>query len=144
MKIIVAFMLLIAINPAYSQDLKHKNYILEFLGQEEYDRIQSHNVGYLRFLDVRCSDGWQVIENNDGKFDSYEKIQTLSYTTPDKVEFTISAQDVVSEINSGTFNLIKYNLNWDRSKTMYYVLGNTGKVLVIHPTEYINKIYNSK
>lgn len=144
MKLILTCFLLFTGITVSGQELNHKDKLIEFLGQERFDKINSQSNGYLRFLDLRCSDGWQIIDNIDGKFDQYEKLDSLNYSTPEKVINAVSAEEILNQINSGEFNLIKYTLKWDKDKTVYYVLGNTGKVLAIHPVEYINKLLNSE
>ena len=47
-------------------------------------------------------------------------------------------------MESEDFNFLEYKFTFDRKEVVYHVLGTTGRVIVMLPTEHINKIVNKE
>lgn len=129
-----------------TQTIHNSGLIIDFLGEEKYSQLLESNPSYIYYLDVRCTSGFQIIEYADEKMNQMPVLNVLAYKTPvtkenpGKVEIT--AEQFLSEYENGTLNILKYILDYHQKQVTYYVLGNTGKVLMLLPVEYINKQVN--
>lgn len=142
---------------SYTQNIDSQSKVLDFLGQKRYNQIQNSNPARIVYMQTRLEDGYKIINNDDGKFDSAEKFDIIPFridvgdgkdtlgTCSDGTGKSFdSAEQFVQKENSGTLNILKYKLKYDREKVVYYQLGNTGKVLMIYPVDYINKAVAEK
>ncbi len=142
---------------SYAQNSDSQSKILDILGQERFDNIQNSNPARIVYLEARLEEGYKIINNEGGKFDQVEKLDMIPFridvgdskdtlgTCKDGTGKSYdSAQEFLQKENSGTLNILKYKLKYDREKVVYYQLGSTGKVLMIFPVNHINKVVAQK
>lgn len=133
---------------AFGQSLQNQQKIVDYLGQEKFDQIQSSNPSYLTFLDVKCSDGFDIIEMVPEKTQNFTVLNEIVVIDPNnkitKTPTTVSADDFVQMFENGSLNFLMYQLQGHKTQMTYYVLGNTGKVLMVFPTDYITQRVNQK
>lgn len=55
----------------------------------------------------------------------------------------ITPEQFIADSETEEFNFLMYQFEFDRSEITYYILGKTGKVLMIQPVERINDIVNA-
>ncbi len=138
---------------SFAQNLKNESCIIEYLGGEKYSKFVLEHPDYLEFLDVRCSDGYHVIDYVEGKMDDFQVLETITYgewvTIEDNgkssLEFVVTQvtpESFVLDFESEDFNFLKYTFAFSRKDVVYHVLGNTGKVIMMIPIESINEIVN--
>lgn len=139
--ILLSIILLVGLT-ATAQPYANETKLIEYLGLNRYNSLVSSSSSYLKFLDARYSYGFEIIEYVQEKMNSFPVLTTVDLTNSDKTKTTVSIETFLDQINTNTINYLMYDLQWDRSKTTYYVLGNTGKVLMIHSVEYINEKVN--
>ncbi|UKN01502.1 hypothetical protein K6119_17395 [Paracrocinitomix mangrovi] len=146
MKTLLTTLVFLTLWNVNAQTLNNEQFIVEYLGQTHFSELQNSNPSYLKFLDVRCSDGFKILDFVDEKMSDFSVINEIRVITDgDKSQKQmVTAQQLVDDYADGSFNFIKYQLQYDRSEITYYVLGSTGKVIMIYPTEYINKIQAEK
>ena len=149
------FLILFSFAPKLNaQDLAHENQIIDYLGMEKYTSILQSNPAYLNFLDARCSSGYKILELAPEKTVGMQTIHSVKYSewvisskgedeVRSYVDFTITPEEFVDKFNSSGFNFLKYNFQFDAKEISYYVLGNTGKVIMVYPIQYINSLVNS-
>ena len=131
---------------SFAQNYSNESYLIEYLGQSRFDQLSASNSQYLNFLDARCSFGFDVIDyfDEEEKMVDFVTLNEFPKKTETKNVLNVSAADFLSEIESGNFNFIMYLLQWDRKSITYYIIGDTGKILLIYPVNYINDKVNSK
>lgn len=153
MKLVISLVALLAMATSFSQSLENEAKIIEFLGQERYNQILESNPNYLKFLDVRCSFGFKIIDYVDEKMGNMTVIDYVAYRVDQGngkdttglckkgvgKDFD-TPEEFLNHYNEGTLNILKYYIQYDRFEINYYVLGTTGKVLVVYPVDYINKL----
>ncbi len=144
MKNLIAFIAIALSAISFSQNYSNESYLVEYLGQAKFDQLSQSGSQYLSFLDARCSYGYEVMDYVDEKMNDFEVLNEFPKKTQTKDVINVSPGDFLAEIESGNFNFIMYLLNWDRSEITYYVIGNTGKVLMIYPVDHINEKVNAK
>ena len=142
MKNLLLALALTFVGTAFTQIYQHEQKLIEFLGQNRYDNLASKNSKYLDFLDARCAYGYELIEYADEKMNDFQKITSVQLTNVDKTTTVIDCNQLVQSIQNGSFNILRLKLEYDRNSPTYYTLGNTGKVLMLHPTDHINKKMN--
>lgn len=146
--IILTLIALVIVTNAIGQTLNNQQKLVEYLGQERFDELQTSNPSYLQFLDIKCSKGFDVIELASEKTQNMPVLNDIEKIDPNqkfhKTPNTISASDFVQLFENGSLNFLMYQLQGDRYEMRYYVLGNTGKVLMIYPTDYISQLVNNK
>lgn len=137
----------------FSQSFNHQDYLIEFLGQERFDRILASNPHYLSYLDVRCSEGFMIMDYVNEKMESMnipvinEFIKKTKQNGKDidgtcvdgyKKE-VLTPEEFLQHALNGTLNILAFDFDYDKSKVIYYRIGNTGKLIAIYPAEYIAK-----
>lgn len=134
-------------------NLENQSQIVEYLGDSRFNDLLQSNPSYLSFLDTRCSNGYKIIDMPSEKTVGMTVLNSIAYeewVAPEKaeeevlksVELSSTPEEFVENSTSPEFNFLKYKLAFDKSETTYYVLGSTGKAIMIYPIEYINKQVN--
>lgn len=127
---------------------QNESNIIEYLGQEDYDQLIQSNPSYLEFLDAKCTHGFAIESMESEKTSGFTVLNEIPLIDPNnkitKTPPVLTANEFVEMFQDGTVNMLLCNLRADRSKMTYYVLGNTGKVLLIYPVEYINQKVNNQ
>lgn len=140
---------------AKAQDLQNENQIIDYLGMERYTSVLHSNPAYLDFLDVRCSNGFHIMDYVEEKMSSYQVLEVVKHAEwkaveingKDCLEFVetkVSPEQFLIDLEKEDFNFLEYKFSFDRKEVVYHVLGNTGKVILMVPTEQINKIVNKE
>ena len=135
---------------AQSNPLVNQAKVADYLGDSRFNDLLESNSSYLDFLDMRCSKGYSIIDMALEKTVGMTGITSIDFeewsvpTKPDetistKINHSLTAADFVTASSTSEFNFLKYHFQFDRSEITFYVLGETGKVIMIHPVEYINK-----
>jgi len=138
---------------SFAQNLENENEIIEYLGMEKYTSVLHSNPAYLKFLDVRCSDGYIVMDYVEEKMNDFPVLETITHGEwitieedgKSSLEFVVTqvtSESFMLDYESENFNFLEYRFTFDSKDVVYHVLGNTGKVIMILPIEKINKIVN--
>ena len=131
---------------SFAQTLQNESKIVEFLGQSEFDQMSQANPSYLEFLDAKCSYGFEIESMGPEKTSGFETLSSITYNDPNnkitKSPTTVTPSEFVQMYEDGTLNFLMYEIRGDRSAMTYYVLGNTGKVLMVFPVDYISQKVN--
>lgn len=144
MKFLILLIALITTNLVFCQTYTNQTKMIEYLGTTRYNSLAQNNAGYLRYIDARYSHGFSLIDYVDEKMNSFPVLSSLIKKNQDKTTTIISIDQFLSEITNGTVNYLMYSLKGDQKEHKHYVLGNSGKVLVVHSTEYVtNQLNNS-
>lgn len=114
---------------SFAQTIDNSDKLIEYLGQEKYDTYLSSQYDYLRLLDIRCDYGFEIYDNEAGKFDAFRKVEVFKISHRDKTIDELTPEAFLALVSSPTFNIHLLRLRWDRVKSTYYRIGNTGKVL---------------
>ena len=154
MKKLLVALVLFCCALSYAQNLENETKIIEVIGQEKYDQHLQSGSKYLKYLDVRISDGYELLDIPAEKLLELEVINYLEYkidcdkykdgSCKDKTAgiASISTTEIIEQIQNGDFNIIKYTIRYDQTKPTYYRLGATEKVLLVRPAQEISKIVN--
>ena len=146
--IIYCLFALVVTTNAFSQTIENQQKIVDYLGQEKFDELLSANPSYLKFLDVKCSNGFDIIEMAPEKSQNFSVLTEIEKIDPNqkysKTPNTISADEFVQLFENGNLNFLMYQLQGHKTQMTYFVLGNTGKVLMVYPTDYITQLVNQK
>lgn len=144
--LIFALTLLFCSSFSIAQTLQNENEIVEYLGQSKFDQLSQSNPSYLKFLDAKCSFGFEIESMGSEKTSGFETLNTIKFNDPDnkitKTPSTITASQFVQMYEDGSLNILMYEIVGDKSAMTYYVLGNTGKVLMVFPVDYIAQKVN--
>lgn len=138
-----------------AQELNHKTQIIEYLGLEKFNSISQSNPAYLKFLDVRLSNGHLIVDYVEDKMEGFSVLNVIYHTewkTVEKngksrdeiVQTKITPEEFLIRMEDEDFNFLEYKFAFDRKEVVYHVLGNTGKVIVMLSTERINDIINKE
>lgn len=151
--ILFALGLILCSNFSFSQTLEHQGFLIEFLGQDRFDRIQASNPSYLEYLDTRCSDGYIIMDYVDEKMsqmnipvvDQFIKKtkqngKDVDGTCKDGIrKEALTPAEFLQSAENGTLNILAFDFEYDRSNLIYYQIGTTGKMIAIYPADYIAK-----
>jgi hypothetical protein len=141
-----ALFLFIAVSvPSFGQNsYASESQLIEVLGQSKFDQLQQANPNYLKFLDARCTHGYVIMEMPKEKTEGFTMIKKIAKLTGNGTEVIgVTPEQFVLDATSPNFNFLMYKFDFDRSENTYYILGRTGKVLLILPVERINEIVNA-
>lgn len=133
--------------------LTNQDKISDFLGNDRFNDLLSSNPSYLTFLDARCSNGYKIIDMPLEKTTGMTVLNSIVYEewlisekSEEEIrqtsEIELTPEEFVENSASPEFNILKYHFNFDKKEMVYYVLGATGKVIMIYPIEFINQKAN--
>lgn len=151
--IILTLVFFIGVNltsSAQSNPLENQTKVAEYLGDSRFNDLLVSNPSYLEFLDTRCSKGYAIIDMPIEKTEGLDVLTSVSFedwVPSEKPEETIFSRQIytqtieefIASSSSSEFNFLKYDIKFDRTEVKYYVLGTSGKTLMVYPVEYINK-----
>lgn len=153
----IAFtIVLLGMTNAFSQSsIENPNKLMDFLGQEKFNELINSNPSYISFLDVKCSSLFAITELSSEKSQVYLTLNEIEkyIWEPNtkvgegvhrKIAVIISPSQFLIELTSPDFNILEYSFKQDSQENKYYVLGNTGKVILIRPVSFITKVANSR
>lgn len=131
---------------AVAQNLSNSEFLIEYLGQEKFDQMSNVNPSYLEFLDAKCEHGYEITAMGAEKTAGFTVLNQIEVRDPNKNSSptTISVAEFIALDQQDELNILMYQITSDRSAMTYYVLGTTGKVLMLYPAEYIAEKQNSK
>ena len=147
---------LLGVTNSFSQSsIENPIKLMEFLGQEKFDELLNSNPSYITFLDVKCSNLFAITELSPEKAQAYTTLNEIEkhIWEPNlkvgegvhrKITVSISPSQFLIELASSNFNILEYSFNQDRQENTYYVLGNTGKIIMIRPVSFITEVANSR
>ena len=95
-------------------------------------------------MNERCEMGFSILTLEEEKTIGFEKIYQVALSNIDKTETIVSIPDFIDMLESGTLNILLVKLAYDQSGFTYYILGESGKVLVLNSVESITKSLNNK
>lgn len=136
MKKIILLLTLILIGfGVFSQTLPIDSRLYARYSEEELQNMQQNNPEDLEYFNWFVENSY-VIKTvaNPGTLD-YPKLRYLDNETK-------SVGCEVTEFNADNFNIMEYAVNVEPKKSVAYVIGNTGKVLVFYSKEYLTELYN--
>jgi hypothetical protein len=137
-----------------AQHLNNESKIIDFIGQSRFNELQANNSTYLKFLDVKCQIGYEIQTIPFEKLTDKEVLTAASFKkfcdkqsdSSCNSDYTVgksSASEILSLINEGNFNFLIYQLASDPNKDKIYVLGSTGKVLIVRSAKFLADAVNS-
>ena len=138
-----------------NQNLENKTQIIDYLGIDKYNSVLRSNPAYLKFLNVRLSNGHLIVDYVEEKMADFPVMDVIYHTewkTFEKngksrnelLQVKITPEEFLIHTEREDFNFLEYKFTFDRKEVVYHVLGNTGKVIVMLSTERINEIVNKE
>lgn len=138
---------------SFSQSLEHQDFLVEFLGQDRFDRIMDSNPSYLNYLDTRCSEGYIIMDYIDEKMSQMDIPVVDLFVKKTKQngkdldgtckggmrKEELTPNQFLASAEDGTLNILAFDFDYDKSKVIYYKIGSTGKMIAIYPADYIAK-----
>lgn len=143
MKSTLFFILFLLGTAGFGQTYVNEQRLVEYLGQDRYTKLYQAGSGYLKFLDARLSYGFELIDYVPEKMSSFVQLQTIEKVNADKSVTQVSASDFVQQALNGSINYLLFKFEWDQHAYTYYRLGDTGKALLIFPTDYVTEKMNN-
>lgn len=123
-----------------SQTIENQDKLVEKFGQDRYNEMQTQNPNLLESLDFKISHGYVLIDNIPEKYEtlpiknSFEK--HINKTTTE----TINSNQLISEIDSGTFNILLYNFPFSKNEDQVFRLNNSQALIIRSEKTLINLI----
>lgn len=142
-------------NSLSQSSIENPNKLVDFLGQEKFSDILNSNPSYLTFLDVKCSELIIVNELSAEKTSSFVQINEIKRTSWEQglkagdevkrqVTVSVSPSQFLLDMESPNFNVLEYSFEQGRSNDKHFVLGSTGKVIIVRSIDFITEIANSR
>lgn len=127
-----------------AQEASTNEKLKEVFSQEKIQKINA-NTQKKTYYDFLLNKSYRLITYNVDEVAKSNFIQsyTFTYTNKDKTTVTQDAKDVLKEIENGTFNILKYNIDRLINDNLFIRLGNSNKVLVIYSFDYIQKNFKA-
>lgn len=138
MKYLMLLTFLLLVTYTFSQDQQYVEKIIDFLGEERYESNLASNPGLIKNLKDRIEYGCELIDFIPEKASDFKVIEEVSSCKKNSSE-NISSERLVELYNQGEFNILNYNLPFDKSINYYIKLGQTGKALVIYSQSNIDR-----
>jgi hypothetical protein len=131
MKYLTLLTSLLLVTYVFSQDQQSIEKLINFLGEERYESNLASNPGLIENLKDRIEYGCELIDFIPEKASDFKVIEEVASCKKNRTE-KISSERLVELYNQGEFNILNYDLPFDKSINYYLKLGQTGKALVIY------------
>lgn len=139
MKLLLTLAALILSAFSFSQNIENQDKLIEKYGSNRYNEMMSTSPRLMEVLDYRISNGYVLIDEVPEKFatDPVKESFVKMISKTDKE--IIQPQELLNEINSGTFNILLYNFTQNKSEDTAYRIGED-HVLLIRSVESITRL----
>ncbi len=109
---------------SYSQEINQK--LLVKFSTTELQEMKLNNPDNYNFMDYFVSDALYFVDMPPKDIEYKELIRI------NPQDGKMSSNQAITEADLENFNPLEYNVEYDLTKTTYYLAGNTGKLLVVH------------
>lgn len=92
---------------------------------KELSKMQKENPAQLEVLDYFVTEGFNIVDMPDKPIEYMELAKVNPKTGQVNHDYQITMDDLKS------FNPLEYNCKFDSRKSMYYKVGNTGKLIIV-------------
>lgn len=134
-KIILLFVLVISMITAFSQVSQIDSRLYAKYSEEELLDMQRNRPEDLEYFNWFVENTYVIKDVTNPGALNYPKLKYLDNETK-------SEGCEVTEFDADNFNIMEYAVNVGQKKSVVYVIGNTGKALVLYSNEYLTKLYN--
>ena len=134
-KIILLLSLILMGFGVFSQTLPIDSRLYARYSEEELQNMQQNNPEDLEYFNWFVENSYVIKDVTNPWALNYPKIKYLDNETK-------SEGCEVTEFDADNFNIMEYAVNVGQKKSVVYVIGNTGKALVLYSNEYLTKLYN--
>lgn len=118
---LVAFLL--GFNYCFSQSVNEK--LLVKYDSQTLKKMKAENVDNYDFLNYYVETAWYIVDMPDKPIDTKELVRI----NPLSGEMSVNQVITLSDLDN--FNPLEYNVETDAFNSNYYVVGNTGKLIVM-------------
>ncbi len=134
-KIILLFVLVISVITAFSQVSQIDSRLYAKYSEEDLLNMQQNLPSKLEYLNWFVDNSYVIKQVANPGALNYPKLKYLDKETK-------SEGCEVTEFDADNFNIMEYAVVVNQKKSVAYVIGNTGKVLVLYSNEHLTKLYN--
>jgi hypothetical protein len=113
--------------------------VREYLGDERYDNMLQINPGLISDLILRFRFGVEVREWNSNRDAPFKTLESIVMIFKEGNQ-DVPAIEFVQNFEQGLINPLRIDLPIDRSQQNFFILKNTGKVLVMNSWEVMRKL----
>jgi len=106
----------------------HQQEILEFYGQEWYNRMEHFNPGILQVMDLYVDHGFIVEDITDDKYLLFDPLDRVPLNN--RPEESVTINDFLNDYYGGNFNPLKYQFYPGNSMQVFRLSG-VNKVILI-------------
>ena len=128
-------MLVISGITAFSQTLPIDNRLRAKYSEEELLDMQRNRPEDLEYFNWFVENSYVIKEAGVSDLPNYPKLRYMDHETK-------SVGCEVTEFNAESFNIMEYAIGIKQKKSVAYLIGNTGKVLVLYSNDDLTEKYN--
>lgn len=122
-RILLLITAVLFVGSVFSQNYNEK--LLVKYTDEELSQMQKENSAQLDVLDYFVTEGFNIVDMPDKPIEYMELAKVNPKTGQVDSDYQITMADLES------FNPMKFNCMFDSGKSMYYKVGNTGKLIIV-------------
>lgn len=123
-------------------DTNEEYLVRDFLGNERFEFMSENNPGLIHDLKLRCKYGYQLVDCNPEKCDSYKKLAQIELSYKEG-NILMSSQEFAINYENGRINPLRIVLPIDAYSNAFYKLEGTEKLLILNSSEHIKRISES-
>ena len=123
----------------YAQPIQNQQKLVDYLGQERFQKLTQSNSPSLLFMDKRASHGYEIMTIEPEKLVDMNQVHEFVFSNSDKSTYRLTADEFLTNSANGSLNILQLNLKYDPSSSTFYRIGNSDKVLVLKSVEFISK-----
>ena len=134
--LVIFFMGIVSV---YAQSIQNQQKLIDYLGQERFQKLTQANSPSLLFMDKRASHGYEIMTIEPEKLVDMNQVHEFVFSNSDKSTYSLTADEFLTNSANGSLNILQLNLKYDPSSSTFYRIGNSDKVLVLKSVEFISK-----
>jgi hypothetical protein len=124
---------------SFPSDQQAEDGVREFLGEERYDYMSQINPGLISDLILRFRFGVELREWNSNREAPFKILESVILIYKEGNQ-NLPAPEFVQNYEQGFINPLRIDLPIDRSQQNFFILKNTGKVLVMNSWEVMKRL----
>lgn len=139
MKVMILITMLLLSAMSYSQTSENTDKLIEKYGEQRYTEMLTNSPKLISYLDYRLSNGYILLNTIDEKYQDLPIKESFEKSIDKQTTSIVQPQELVNEINNGTFNLLLFNFEQKKTEDVAIRVGQN-HVLIIRSVNSLNHL----
>lgn len=139
MKVIILIATMLISLMSYTQTTENTDKLIEKYGENRYTEMIANNPDLIEYLDYRLSNGYVLLSSVAQKYQDLPIKESFEKNIDKHTTTIIEPQELINEINNGSFNLLLFNFEQKKTEDVVIRIGQN-HVLIIRSVNSLNHL----